>query len=144
MSRLDRARWDSAKFPVVMSIPVRFDDLDILGHVNNVAAAAILQEARVDFNRQAGRGRHANGLRVMAVGLAIEFAAEMHHGEPIEVSTGVLSIGRTFCTLAQVARQKSRSTLYASATLVFADATGPTPIPALLRAELESLTLGFE
>ena len=144
MSRFDRARWDAATFPYSISVPVRFDDLDTLGHVNNVAVAAILQEGRVGFHRYADRARHAKALRMMAVRLEIEYAGEMHHGDPLEVKTGVLAIGRTSFTVAQIGQQKGRTTVYASTTLVYADANGPAPIPAPLRAEMEAMRLDIE
>jgi len=142
MARLDRARLDVAEFPVRFVVQTRFDDLDMLGHVNNVSVVVFLQEARVDFNHQAGLIRVGDGVRMMAAGLTVEFAGEMHHPAPIEVFTGVLGIGRTSFTLGQVVCQEGRKTAYGEATLVFADANGTTPIPADWRRGLERLVIG--
>jgi hypothetical protein len=46
-SRIDRARLDAIDFPVKVEVPLRFDDLDRQGQVNNAAAGVILQERRV-------------------------------------------------------------------------------------------------
>jgi len=43
-SRIDRQHFDAIDFPIRVEVPIRFDDLDVPGHVNNAAAAAILQE----------------------------------------------------------------------------------------------------
>ena len=146
MARVDRARLEAALLPdpvfaARMIVPTRFDDLDILGHVNNVSVVVILQEARVDFNRLTGSRPDTTGLRMMAAGLTVEFAGEMHHPEPVEVLTGVLAIGRTSFTLGQVIRQSGRTSAYSEATMVFADTNGPAQIPAMIRARLEDCLL---
>lgn len=41
-SRIDRERLDAVDFPIRVDVPIRFNDLDVLGHVNNTAAAVIL------------------------------------------------------------------------------------------------------
>lgn len=137
MARIDRALLDNATYPVITQVATRFDDLDILGHVNNVATAVLFEEGRVRFNRDAGLQALRGGLRVMVVGLQIEFAAEIHHPDPVEVRTGTLAIGRTSFTIGQVARQNGRSVAYAHATLVFADADGPAPVPPAIRESYE-------
>jgi acyl-CoA thioester hydrolase len=141
MARIDRARLDAATFPVTLAVPTRYADIDVQGHVNNVAAAVILQEARVQFNTTAGLRMELGGLRVMVAAIAIEYAGEMHHPDPVEVGTGIVAMGRTSVTMAQVARQNGRTALYAETVLVLADADGPAPIPASLREAFERLML---
>ena len=140
MARLDRALLDAAIFPVNAEVPVRFADTDLQWHVNNVAAAGILQEARVLFNRHAGLVEHLrNGARMMVAAISIEYAGEMLFPGMIEVGTGVRRLGHSSYTLAQVARQDGRATLYAETILVLADSGGPIAVPSALRGELERL-----
>jgi acyl-CoA thioester hydrolase len=134
MARIDRKRLDAARFAVSLDVPTRFDDVDMQGHVNNAAAVVILQEARANFNLAAGLRDHLGGLRTMVAALAVEYAGETYHPGIVTVSTGVLAVGRTSFTLGQVARQNGRSTLYAQAVMVIADAKGAVPIPDVLRA----------
>lgn len=141
MARIDRARLDSGIFPVRLVIQTRFDDLDFQGHINNVAVVVLLQEARVDFNRQAGLRGDMAGLRMMAAGLTVEYAGELRYPEPVEAVSGVLAIGRTSFTLGQVLLQKDLPKTYSEATLVFADDSGPAAIPDSIRRRLESLLL---
>lgn len=142
MARFDRAALDAATYPVRFEVQTRFADLDSNRHVNNVASIEILQEARVDFNRRAGLwDAAASGLRMMAVGLTVEFAGELHHPAPVEVSTATLAIGRSSFTIVQVARQEGRPAVYAQATMVFTDANGPVAIPDPVRRALEGLAL---
>ena len=134
MARIDRARLEAADFPFVTEIQTRYADLDPNGHVNNAAAAVILQEARGRFQHATGVKELMNRYRYIVAGLAIEFAAEMFFPEPVEVRTGVLHIGRTSFTVGQIAHQRGRTTLYAETTAVLADENGPTPMSDAVRA----------
>jgi acyl-CoA thioester hydrolase len=137
--RIDRHRFDTIDFSIRVEVPIRFDDLDTLGHVNNAAAAVILQEGRVGFNQRAALSALGPALRPVVASLRIEFAAELQYPGVVQVCTGILEIGRTSFTMAQVARQNERSALYAEVTLVLIGASGPEPIPEQLRSALERL-----
>jgi acyl-CoA thioester hydrolase len=137
-SRIDRQLFDTIDFPIRVDVPIRFDDLDTLGHVNNAAAAAILQEGRVAFNQKAALPVGL-GFRPVVAGLRIEFALELHYPGVVEVCTGIVSIGRTSFSVAQVGRQNGRSALYGEVTLVITGENGPAPIPEELRAAIELL-----
>lgn len=137
MVRIDRARLDAAREPVLFETPVRFDDLDVQGHVNNAAAVVLLQEARVDFNRATRLFELTGPLRVLVAALSVEYAGEMRHPGIVSIATGVLAIGRTSVTVGQVARQEGRPCLYAEGVMVMADASGPAAIPDTLRALYE-------
>lgn len=141
MARIDRQRLDGAAFPVTNTIQTRFSDVDMQGHINNAAAAVILQEARVGLNRTAGFSEIREGLRPVVAALNIEYAGEMHHHAPVEVSTGVLSIGRTSVVVAQLARQDGRATLYGETVLVMTDSAGPAAIPPTLRDAFERVLI---
>ena len=141
VARIDRRRLDGAAFPTTMTVATRFSDLDTLGHVNNAAAAVLLQEARAGLNRSAGYSELKAGLRPVVASLTIEYAGEMHHPEPVEIDTGVLEIGRTSVVIGQVGRQGGRVTLYAETVLVMTDGKAPTPIPDTLRAAYERVLI---
>jgi acyl-CoA thioester hydrolase len=141
LARIDRAALEQAHFPVTITLPTRFADLDFQGHVNNAAVPVILQESRVDFNKAINIDALLGGLRPMIAGLTIEYAAELNHPGEIEILTGVSKIGRTSFTLQQIARQKGRTAIYAETTLVIADATGAAALPEGLRRNLETLLL---
>jgi len=80
-------------------------------------------------------------LQTVVAALSIEFADEMYFPGVIEVSTGVLQIGRTSVTVGQIARQGGRITMYAETVLVLTGEAGPTPIPDAVRAVYERLSL---
>ena len=141
MARIDRQRLATAEFPVTLEIQTRYDDLDMQGHVNNAAGVVILQEARANFNRVAGLPALMGSLRTMVASLTVEYAGELYHPAPILVSTGVIAVGRTSFTLAQVARQEGTTRLFAQVVMVIADANGPAPIPDILREAYGRLTI---
>jgi acyl-CoA thioester hydrolase len=140
-SRIERERLDAVDFPIRVEVPLRFSDLDTLGHVNNAAVGVILQEARVGFSQHAALPGLDKGFRTVVAGLRIEFAAELLYPGAVEVCMGIVAVGRTSFTLVQVGRQNGLSALYAEVTLVMSSANGPTPIPDELRAALERLRI---
>jgi acyl-CoA thioester hydrolase len=77
----------------------------------------------------------------MVVALNVEYAAEMHFPAPVMVHTGVLALGRTSFTIAQLVRQNGRSALYAQAVMVITDANGPATLPAALRKTFQKFCL---
>jgi len=141
LARIDRAALDRADFPASITIPTRFADLDVQGHVNNAAVPVILQESRVDFNKAADFRAHLTGLRPMVVGISIEYATELTHPGEIEILTGVSKIGRTSFSIQQVARQNGHTAIYAETTMVIVNADGPAVLPDGLRRNLETLLL---
>ncbi len=141
LARIDRAALEHVVFPVTVTIPTRFADLDAQGHVNNAAVPLILQESRVDFNKTADFRGHLTGFRPMVVGLSIEYAAELNHPGEIEILTGVSKIGRTSFSIQQVARQNGHTAVYAETTMVIVNADGPAVLPDGLKRNLETLLL---
>jgi acyl-CoA thioester hydrolase len=141
MARLDRARLRDGIFPFRCEIATRFTDIDVLGHVNNVAMAAIFQEARTRFAHAFDFMNLIKGRRLVVASLTIEFADEMFHLDPIEVSAGLIEIGRTSYRLGQMARQKGRIGAYAEIVQVAGDKTGPIPFDEEWRVALEGLRI---
>lgn len=141
MSRLDRLRLENGVYPICCEIATRFADVDVLLHINNVAVAEILQEGRTRFAHAFDLVRAVQGKRVMVVSQTIEFAGEMHHPDPIQVSVGILEIGRSSYRIGQVARQNGTIGAYAETVLVAGDESGPVPIHEAWRRKLESLKI---
>jgi acyl-CoA thioester hydrolase len=138
MLRIDRSRLEHATFADIVEIATRVADLDVQGHVNNVAVSEILQEGRGRFNKGHVAGLLGDGLGLVVGSLFIEYAAQMYHPDPIAVSVGVLEIGRSSFVLGQVARQRGRITAFAEATMIATRDGRATAVPAELRAALEA------
>jgi len=128
--RIDSSRLDAATFPDTIAMPVRFDDLDVLWHVNNAAAVIMLQEARVLFGiNLALPNLHDIGLHSVVVAMNVEYAAEINHPGPVEISSGILRLGTTSFTFAQVIRQNGVGCVYATVTLAVTGDSGAVPLP---------------
>jgi len=127
MARPDPALLDAARYPHRCTIEPRFGDLDVNMHVNNVALASILEEARVRFHRDSGLIAIRGGASTMVASLNIDFVDQTRFPDAIEVLTGISAIGRTSKTLIQLARQGDRVVALARTVLVSVDAQGPSP-----------------
>jgi acyl-CoA thioester hydrolase len=142
MSRLDRARLENGTYPFHCEVQTRYADLDMLSHINNVAMADILQEGRLRFVMSTDVKSGLQRQMVVAASL-IEFATDMLYPDPVQVSVGILDIGRTSFRFGQVARQKGRVGAYAEFVMVTRDSQGPVPIPDEWRAALEGLRIKY-
>lgn len=135
--RIDRARLESGVFPYRFEIGTRFSDMDKVGHVNNVAVTDLLQE---------GRNRFIHALKLMdaapcalvVASLNVEFAGDLFHPAPVEISVGVLEIGRSSWRIGEVIRQNGRITVYAEVVQVARNDGGATTIPEAWRPLLEA------
>lgn len=135
--RLDRARMDRATYPSIMTLPARFDDIDVLGHVNNVSIVAYLQEARIAFTRAMRESANSSPQRAFVAAMQVEYAAEMAYPGMIEIRTGLIDIGRTSYTFAQVVLQEGSPCVYSVIAMVNAGDAGAEPLSDAFRATLE-------
>lgn len=139
--RFDPARLDPASYPYATSVETRFQDLDPLGHINNVALAALFENGRVRFNRELvwERQNHAQSLRWLIARVEVNYLAEGHFPDPIEVASGIGHIGRSSWTILSAAFQSGQCIGLCDSTLVATSPEGAQPISDAFRAELERL-----
>lgn len=129
----------------VVEVPVRFSDLDSMGHVNNARYLTFLEEARLSWFGALGRRL---GVDVMDAG-AIIARIEIDYvrpvllaPEPLRVAVGVCRVGRSSFTLAYTVEQAGEVAARATSVVVTYDyASGssrtlPEPLVALLRGRL--------
>jgi acyl-CoA thioester hydrolase len=100
--RLDSSLADRASYRFWTPVSLRFRDLDLLGHVNNVNLAGWLEDARANLElpiqpMTAGY----NGPVIVLVDLHIQYLAEIRWGAEVAVGTRVLRLGTTSVTLGQ-------------------------------------------
>jgi len=137
--RIDRARLHGT-FPFTYQMQTRFADLDKVGHVNNVSVAAIFQEGRNRFIHHFELPKH--GPANLVVGsLAIEFAGDLFHPAPIDVSVGLLEVGRSSFRIGQIARQNGHIAAYAEVVQVARDEKGSIALPEAWRSLFERMMI---
>jgi len=129
MAKPDPALLDPARYPFVRRIDPRFSDLDVNGHVNNVALAGILEDARSRFHDISGFSDLLTDLRSLMASVTIDYLAEGYYPDPIDVHVAVASLGRTSHSLAQLAVQGSRILACARTVHVTVNGHGPAPTP---------------
>lgn len=88
--------------PFRTDIQVRFNDTDMLGHLNNTSYALYAEQGRVAFMDEARRGgAFPEGVFVILARLELDFLRQLRYGDRVHVLTRVAKLGRTSVTLAQ-------------------------------------------
>lgn len=94
---------DSAlgRYPVSVTIPVAWGDMDAFQHVNNVTYARWIETARVDYCTRIGLmcPLRPDGIGPIVARLAIDYQRALFHPDTVRVDATVRSIGRTSLTL---------------------------------------------
>lgn len=141
MAKPDPWRLDRARYPFDTVVATRFGDLDVLGHINNVAMAGIFEEGRVRFNRSMRLERPPNHIRWLIADVAIAYLREAHFPEDITVTAGIARIGRSSWTILSAAFQRAGCVATSETTLVYTDAKGAAALPPEMRVALERMTI---
>jgi acyl-CoA thioester hydrolase len=132
---------DPASYPFSHRTETRFADMDVLGHINNVSMAGLFEHGRGMFNHAIEVQRRAAGQRWLIVSVSLDYIAEAHFPEHVDVASGILRIGNSSWDIASAAFQGGECKATCITTIVLTDANGPTAINADLRAEFERLTV---
>jgi len=139
MARPDAWRQCAAAYPFTTSVQTRFQDLDPLGHINNVAMAALFEHGRSIFNRTQLAERHSRpqGYRWLVAKVEINYLAEGHYPAPIDVASGIGPVGRSSWTIYSAAFQNGQCIGTCDTTVVQTATGGATALTDAMRAELE-------
>jgi acyl-CoA thioester hydrolase len=118
---------------------IRFSDTDMLGHVNNVAYAAMVESGRIAYLRSV-----VPGLYVVMARIEIDYRAELHYPAEIDVGCALLRVGRSSIVLGNGVFDGEVCGAAAVTTLVLIDKVTrrSTPIPDEARARLVALVRG--
>lgn len=98
---------DANAFRHAVPLQLRFNDIDVLGHVNNNAQLALFDVGKTEFYN-ALRGELADWSRVEAVIVNINctFMEQIRFTDPMEVRTRVKKIGERSFVLQQILRNR--------------------------------------
>ncbi len=118
---------------------LRFSDTDMIGHVNNVAFAALIESGRVNFTRSGVIENMPRDVLVVMRRIELDYRAELHWPAEIDLGSRLLRIGRSSF---QIGNGVFHGTLCAATsitTLVVIDrkARRAAPIPDGVRAGME-------
>jgi acyl-CoA thioester hydrolase len=140
MARPDPWRLDTAPYPVSDDFQTRFQDLDVNGHINNVAFAALFESGRVLLNRRIRpwAERPANE-RTMVVSVEITYLAEGNFPDPVTITSGVGRIGTSSWTIIQAMFQGGHCIATCDAVIACRTDGEAKPLRPEMVAELQGL-----
>jgi acyl-CoA thioester hydrolase len=132
-------RLQRASYPFSAITQTRFGDMDFLGHLNNVAYAALFENGRVRFNRSLDERRlRAKGERWLVAAVEINYLREGHFPEDVEIANGIGRIGTSSWVIEQAAFQGGMCIATCDTVLVYQGADGVAkPLADTYRTELE-------
>lgn len=128
-------------FRYVEKVPVRFRDLDALGHVNNAVYITYLEIARLSYYRHVmGQSNPELGLIIARV--ACDYRSPALLGETVLVHCGTTAIGNSSMTMAYRLTDEASGRLIAEAESVQVaydyEANRPIPVPESLRQAINA------
>ena len=142
--RLDRTLTEPTAFGHWTPVTLRFRDLDLLGHVNNVNLAGWLEDGRVALELPVQPLSVAYvGPVIVLVDLHVQYIEEIRPGSEIRVGTRVQRIGTSSVTLGQAVFADGRAAAIAEAVEVLIDHESRRPMswPPAFRALFERFRL---
>jgi acyl-CoA thioester hydrolase len=139
MAKPEGWRLNPASYPHATTTQTRFGDMDFLGHLNNVAYAALFENGRVRFNRSLDeRRQRAKGERWLVAAVEINYLREGHFPDDVQIMSGIGRIGTSSWVIEQAAFQNGLCISTCNTVLVYQGADGVAkPLPSGFRAALE-------
>lgn len=115
-------------------IQVRFNDTDMLGHLNNTAYALYAEQARVMFFHALGMEK----ITLILAHISLDFRKQVTFGDDVYVETTVEKIGNSSVTLLQAIFANNTLAVETKSVVVLFDydAQKPKKIPDELRRGL--------
>ncbi len=89
-----------ATFAWWLTMPLRYQDLDTLGHVNNAAMPMFFEQARTEFFEPLLRGEASAGLDTVIARVVVDYLAEIHYPGSVDIGMTCTRIGNKAFTLA--------------------------------------------
>lgn len=127
-----------ATYPYATELDTRFGDMDVQGHLNNVALAGLYEEARVRFvSSLFPIHSRPDGQRPVLAQATLRYLAEGRYPGRVVAASGVLRIGRTSYVIGQALFQGDVCIGTADIVIVWTASGRPAPIPRELGAALE-------
>lgn len=109
MARPEPWQLLAENYPVSVVMQTRFQDIDPNRHLNNVAFAAMFENARVRLNRTLRPwGDRPRNERSMVAAVTINYLREGQYPDDVEISSGVSKIGSSSYVIAQAMFQNGQ------------------------------------
>lgn len=128
-----------SEFDYETEIPVRFQDLDVAGHVNNAVYVTYLEQARVDYMREVA-DVDATEVGVVVAHLEVDYRRPVRNERHVTVALRTLEPGTSSIPMEYEIRAGSEVVATAKTVMVTVDdETGePQPMPESWRERIEA------
>ena len=125
-----------------MLIPIRWGDMDAMGHINNTVYFRYMETARIEWVNGMGLAPRPGGEAIVIVNAFCNFIRQFEYPGEVRIKTFVSNPGRSsFDTWVTMERTDDPGTVYATggATIVWVDmaAHKSAPLPEWLRRAVE-------
>ena len=131
---------DRATFQYWYQEKLRFSDTDMIGHINNVAFAAVIESGRVNYTRSGVIQNLPDDVLVVMRRIELDYRAELHWPAEVDVGSVLLRIGRTSITIGNAVFDGGLCAATAVTTLVVIgrDSRKPVPIAEAVRVGMQA------
>ena len=140
MAKPEGWRLNLAAYPIILESDTRFQDMDINGHLNNVAFASLFENARVQLHRKARPwADRPDNERTMVASVEINYLREGNFPAPVTIGSGVGRIGNSSWAIVQAMFQNGQCIGTCDSVIVCRTDNEAKPLRAELVAELEEM-----
>ncbi len=133
---------DMRKLAGISCIPIRWGDMDALGHVNNTVYFRYMEQGRIEMLDRLGIAIDPHGIHPVIINTACTFLVPLSYPGDAEIRIFTGEIGRSSFMSWMEIRRVGDPVLCAegSAKIVWMDSTTgrSTPLPPAIRAWLEA------
>ncbi|MEO8723613.1 MAG: acyl-CoA thioesterase [Sphingobium sp.] len=137
MAKPELWRLDASTYRVSHVVPTRYQDLDPMGHINNVAMAGMFETARVHFHHHLGRHPADQGVRWLVAAVELKYVLESHFPHDVTVHSAVGAIGNSSWTLISAAFQNDECVATCDTVMAVQGPRGARIIDDEMRATME-------
>jgi len=111
--------WESKeKSSFTVSYPIRFRDLDALGHVNNAVYFTYMEMARIEYYQHLTGKKSLEGFDLILAHISCDYLKPLTLRDTVEISLWPTEIGNTSFTLEYELRKKGSQEVAARARSV--------------------------
>ena len=136
------ARLDPASYPLHKAVPIRFSDVDMFRHLNNVATGQFYEEARFELLAEARvQVAKDDSPALVIANVDTAFLGQARYPGTIDVATGIVRVGARSLVIGQGLFVGGLCIGCADSVIVSTGPAGPTPLPGPIRAYLSRLLL---
>jgi acyl-CoA thioester hydrolase len=140
MAKPEGWRLDLAAYPIILESDTRFQDMDINGHLNNVAFASLFENARVQLHRKARPwSDRPKNERTMVASVTINYLREGNFPAPVTIGSGIGHIGNSSWVVVQAMMQNGVCIATCDSVIVCRTDNRAKPLRAELVIELEEM-----